>query len=86
MTKTQMALLMLPPVATMILVAVGVLINDFRMGQIDGQILGMKSSILGMQSHMDGRFDELRDIVREDLHLFGDHIDSRLKRIAERRS
>ncbi len=86
MTKIQMALIMLPPVATMILVAIGVLVNDFRMGQIDGQILGMKSRVLGMRSHLDRRFDELSDIVREDLHLFGARIDSRLRRIAARRS
>jgi type III secretory pathway component EscS len=45
MTKTQILIIMLPPVATIIAVVIGVLINDFRLGQIDGQILGMRSRL-----------------------------------------
>jgi hypothetical protein len=75
---------MLPPVATIIAVVIGVLINDFRLGQIDGQILGMRSRLTRHGPALNERFDEMRDMVREDLRLFGDRIDSRLRRLAER--
>jgi hypothetical protein len=86
MTKTQMLIIMLPPVLTIIAVVVGVLINDFRLGQIDGQILlsRHRSNPPDIRSRMDERFDEMRGMVRDDLSQFVDSIDSRLKRLSER--
>lgn len=84
MTKIQVLIIMLPPFATIIAVVIGVLIHDFRLGQIDGQILGMRSQLARHSPALNQRFDEMRDMVREDLRLFVDCIDSRLRRLAER--
>jgi hypothetical protein len=84
MTKIQILIIMLPPVATIIAVVIGVLLHDFRLGQIDGQILGMRSRLSRRGPALDKRFDEMRDMVRDDLRQFTDRIDSRLRRLAER--
>jgi hypothetical protein len=84
MTKIQILIITLPPVPTIVAAMVGVLIHDFRLGQIDRQILGMHSRLSRHGPALDKRFDEMRDMIREDLRQFTDRIDSRLRRLAER--
>ena len=95
MTDYQVLIIVLGPIATIVAVIVGILVNDFRLGQIEAEISSAASGLTSqvsklrsraddMHSHIDDRFDEMRDMIRADLRGFGERIDARLKRLGER--
>jgi hypothetical protein len=60
MTNTQVLILALPSVRSVVAVLVGILINNSRMGD-------MNVRISELRSHMDNRFDDMRDMWRGEL-------------------
>jgi hypothetical protein len=59
MTHTQMLILSLPSVLSVVMVLVGILINNSRLAD-------MNARISELRSHMDNRFDDMRDMWRSD--------------------
>jgi hypothetical protein len=77
MTDTQMLILALPSVLSVVMVLVGILINNSRLAD-------MNARISELRSHMDNRFDDMRDMWRSELHRVEEVIDARLKHLEER--
>jgi hypothetical protein len=59
MTDTQMLILALPSVLSVVMVLVGILINNSRLAD-------MNARISELRSHMDNRFDDMRDMWRSE--------------------
>jgi hypothetical protein len=59
------------------MVLVGILINNSRLAD-------MNARISELRSHMDNRFDDMRDMWRSELHRVEEVIDARLKHLEER--
>jgi hypothetical protein len=86
MTTFQMVLLLMGPIGTIVAVVVGIVVNDLQVGRIERQISrasNLRTHMDDMYRHVDRRFDEMRDMVREDLGGFGERIEARLKRLGE---
>jgi hypothetical protein len=77
MTHTQMLILALPSVLSVVMVLVGILINNSCLAD-------MNARISELRSHMDNRFDDMRDMWRSELHRVEEVIDARLKHLEER--
>jgi hypothetical protein len=77
MTDTQVLTIALASVPTIIAVLVGILINNSRLGDTNMRISELRS-------HMDNRFDDMRDTWRAELRRVEEVIDARLKHIEER--
>ena len=79
-------------------VLVGILINNSRLGDVNGRLNDMNSRIGDMNSrlndmnvrvnelraHMDARFDDMKDMWRAELHRVEEVLDARLKHLEER--
>ncbi len=61
----------------MITVLIGILINNSRLND-------MNARIGELQSHLDQRFDDMRDTWRSELHRVEEVLDARLKHLEER--
>ena len=61
----------LASVPTMIIVLIGILINNSRLSDL--------------KSHVDSRFDDMKDMWRSELHRVEEVLDARLKHMEERR-
>jgi hypothetical protein len=70
MSDTQILTIALAAVPTMLAVLVGILINNSR--------------LTDLRIHVDGRFDEMRDLWRAELRRVEEVIDARLKHLEER--
>jgi hypothetical protein len=70
MNDIQILTIALAAVPTMLAVLVGILINN--------------SCLTGLRVHVDGRFDEMRDLWRAELRRVEEVIDTRLKHLEER--
>ena len=70
MTDTQALILALPSVLSIVAVLVGILVNNSRLSDL--------------RSHMDNRFDDMRDMWRGELRRVEEVIDARLKHLEER--
>lgn len=77
MTDTQVLILALPSVLSVVAVLVGILINNARLGDTNTRISELRS-------HMDNRFDDMRDTWRAELRRVEEVIDARLKHLEER--
>jgi hypothetical protein len=77
MTDTQMLILALPSVLSVVMVLVGILINNSRLGDVNARISDLRS-------HMDTRFDNMQDTWRAELRRVEEVIDARLKHLEER--
>lgn len=64
MTDTQMLILALPSVLSVIAVLVGILINNSRLGDMNARITELRSHMDNQFSHVDNRFDDMRDVWR----------------------
>ena len=60
----------LASVPTMIIVLIGILINNSRLSDL--------------KSHVDSRFDDMKDMSRSELHRVEEVLDARLKHLEER--
>lgn len=84
MNDTQILTIALSTAPTMLLVLVGILINNARLGDTNARIGDTNSRIGELRSHMDVRFEEMKDLWRSELHRVEEVIDARLKHIEER--
>ncbi len=85
MTDTQILTIALSTAPTMLLVLIGILINNARLGDLSNSLnsrLNETNIRLGeLRSHMDVRFEEMKDLWRSELHRVEEVIDARLKHI-----
>jgi len=85
MTDTQILTIALSTAPTMLLVLVGILINNARLGDLSNSLnsrLNETNTRIGeLRSHMDVRFEEMKDLWRSELHRVEEVIDARLKHI-----
>jgi hypothetical protein len=77
MTDIQVLMLATPSVLSVIAVLVGILVNNSRLGDTNARISELRS-------HMDNRFDDMRDTWRAELRRVEEVIDARLKHLEER--
>lgn len=84
MTDTQILTIALSTAPTMLLVLVGILINNARLGDTNARIGDTNSRIGELRSHMDVRFEEMKDLWRSELHRVEEVIDARLRHIEGR--
>ncbi len=78
---TQILTIALSTVPTMLLVLVGIMINNARLGDTNTRIGETNIRIGELRSHMDVRFEEMKDLWRSELHRVEEVIDARLKHI-----
>jgi hypothetical protein len=81
MTDTQILTIAMSTAPTMLLVLVGILINNARLGDTNTRIGETNIRIGELRSHMDVRFEEMKDLWRSELHRVEEVIDARLKHI-----
>ena len=102
MIDTQIVTIALSTAPTMLLVLIGILINNARLGDVNGRLADLSGNVnsrlndmngriternarLGeLRSHIDTRFEEMKDLWRSELHRVEEVIDARLKHIEER--
>jgi hypothetical protein len=91
-TDTQILTIAMSTAPTMLIVLVGILINNARLGDLSSslnsrlndmhtRIGGTNIRIGELRSHMDVRFEEMKDLWRSELHRAEEVIDARLKHI-----
>ena len=99
MNDTQILTIAMSTAPTMLIVLVGILINNSRLGDLssnlsarfndlntrigetNARITENDSRIRELRSHMDGRFEEMKDLWRSELHRVEEVIDARLRHI-----
>ena len=99
MTDTQILTIAMSTAPTMLIVLVGILINNARLGDLSNnlgsrmndlntrigetntRIAETEARIGELRSHMDVRFEEMKDLWRSELHRVEEVIDARLKHI-----
>jgi hypothetical protein len=92
MNDTQILTIAMSTVPTMLIVLVGILINNARLGDLSSSLnsrlndmhtrIGETNIRIGeLRSHMDVRFEEMKDLWRSELHRVEEVIDARLKHI-----
>jgi hypothetical protein len=95
MTDTQILTIAMSTAPTMLIVLVGILINNARLGDLSSSLnsrlndmhtrIGETNIRIGeLRSHLDVRFEEMKDLWRSELHRVEEVIDARLKHIEER--
>jgi hypothetical protein len=77
MGETQILTIALASVPTMLTVLMGILINNSRLSDTNARLSDLRS-------HVDHRFDEMRDLWRSELYRVEQVIDARLKHLEER--
>ena len=91
-TDTQILTIAMSTAPTMLIVLVGILINNARLGDLSSSLnsrlndmhtrIGETNIRIGeLRSHMDVRFEEMKDLWRSELHRVEEVIDARLKHI-----
>lgn len=84
MDNTQILTIALAAVPTMLAVLVGILANNSRLSDTNARIAETNTRITELRSHMDLRFDEMRDLWRSELYRVEQVLDARLKHLEER--
>jgi hypothetical protein len=77
MDNAQLLAIALASAPTMITVLIGILINNARLGDTNARITDLRT-------HMDTRFDDMKDMWRSELHRVEEVLDARLKHLEER--
>jgi len=92
MNDTQILTIAMSTAPTMLIVLVGILINNACLGDLSNSLnsrlndmhtrIGETNTRIGeLRSHMDVRFEEMKDLWRSELHRVEEVIDARLKHI-----
>lgn len=79
-----MLILALPSVLSVVVVLIGILINNSRLGDVNTRLSELRATISELRSHMDNRFDDARDTWRAELRRVEEVIDARLKHLEDR--
>jgi deoxyadenosine/deoxycytidine kinase len=94
-TESQILASTLPSVATMIVVFIGILINNSRLTDLSVRITDLRAyvdtrftdldrRITELDRKMDQRFNDAKDTWRAELHRVEEVLDARLKHLEER--
>ena len=88
---TQILTIAMSTAPTMLIVLVGILINNARFGDLNSRFGDLNARvgetnarIAELRSHMDSRFEEMKDLWRSELHRVEEVIDARLRHIEGR--
>ena len=65
-------------------VLVGILVNNSRLGDLNGRISDLNARITTLEHHVDARFDDLKETWRAELRRVEEVLDARLKHLEER--
>ena len=84
MNDTQILTIVLASVPTMLVVLIGILLNNSRLTDTNNRIADLNSRIDHLRSDMNTRFEEMKDLWRSELHRVEEVLDARLKHIEER--
>jgi hypothetical protein len=84
MSDTQMLILALPSVLSIVVVLIGILLNNSRLGDVNARITELRSHMDDKFAHVDDRFDDSRDMWRAELRRVEEVLDARLKHLEER--
>ena len=98
MNDSQILTIAMSTAPTMLIVLVGILINNARFGDLNSRfgdlnarigetnarIVETNARIGELCAHMDTRFEEMKDLWRSELHRVEEVIDARLKHIEGR--
>lgn len=84
MNDRQILTIAMSTAPTMLIVLVGILINNARLGDLNGRIGELRSHVDSRFDDVDRRFEEMKDLWRSELHRVEEVIDARLKHIEER--
>ena len=83
MSNTQILTIALSTAPTMFIVLVGILVNNARFGDLNTRLGETTVRIGELRSHMDTRFEEVKDLWSSELHRVEEVLDVRLKHIEE---
>jgi len=92
---TQILNAMLASVPTMLVVLIGILLNNSRLSDLRSDLNGRISELRSQMDtrfndvnvrfdNVDRRFDEMKDLWRSELHRVEEVLDARLKHLEER--
>jgi hypothetical protein len=81
MNDTQILTIALSTAPTMLIVLIGILVNNARFGDLNTRLGETNVRIGELRSHMDTRFEEVKDLWRSELHRVEEVLDARLKHI-----
>ena len=84
MTEAQYLGVALTAVPTMIVLLIGILINNSRLGDVNNRIGDVNRRIDKLDRKIDLRFDDMKETLRSELHRVEDVLDARLKHLEER--
>ena len=84
MSDTQMLILALPSVLSIVVVLIGILLYNSRLGDVNARITELRSHMDDKFAHVDDRFDDSRDMWRAELRRVEEVLDARLKHLEER--
>jgi hypothetical protein len=88
MTENQILAIALTTIPNVIVILVGILINNARLTdlnrRLDDMHVEMNRRFDSIQSEMNRRFDDMRDTWRSELHRVEEVLDARLKHLEER--
>jgi len=83
-TEAQYLGVALTAVPTMIVLLIGILINNSRLGDVNNRIGDVNRRIDKLDRKIDLRFDDMKETLRSELHRVEDVLDARLKHLEER--
>ena len=84
MTDTQILTIALSTAPTMLLVLVGILINNARLGDLRHYMESRFNEVDRRFDRVDSRFDDMKEMWRSELHRVEEVLDARLKHLEER--
>jgi hypothetical protein len=84
MNDTQILTIALSTAPTMLVVMIGILISNARLGDMNARLAELRSHMDSRFNDVDHRFDEMKDLWRSELHRVEEVLDARLKHIEER--
>jgi hypothetical protein len=84
MNDTQILTIVLASAPTMLTVLIGILINNARFGDLNSRFGDLNARLGELRTHMDARFDDMRDTWRSELGRVEEVLDARLKHLKER--
>jgi len=79
-----MLILALPSVLSIVVVLIGILLNNSRLGDVNARITELRSHMDDKFAHVDDRFDDSKDMWRAELRRVEEVLDARLKHLEER--